>query len=87
MRHDIDAIRSRFMGVDFKVSRRCPQWVGKYPVVANATSWIADDAAAAVFLVDCRYVAVVGGRSKSGRKLWATGDLGSVLSYSSFLEN
>jgi hypothetical protein len=70
-----DAIRAAFMVCEFKVTRRCPYWVGKAAVVANALPWVDGVDAAAVYrLHDGRYVAVVGRRS-GRRTRWATADL------------
>ena len=72
---DIPELRARFQTVDFEVTRRCPWWVGKCPMVTNAIDWVVGADAAAVFLVHGRFVAVVGRRS-GRRSIWATADLG-----------
>ena len=48
---DIPELRARFQTVDFEVTRRCPWWVGKCPMVTNAIDWVVGADAAAVFLV------------------------------------
>ena len=75
MTPDLAALRASFMTASFERTRRCPWWVGKCPVVANAIDWVTGaDAAAVCRLPDGRFVAVVGRRS-GRRSIWATATL------------
>lgn len=78
MNPDISELRARFQTVDFKVTRRCPWWVGKAPVVANAVDWVSNADAAAIYrLHDGRYVAVVAA-ARGRRSNWAIADLSRI---------
>ena len=74
---ELREIRSRFQIADFEVTRLCPWWVGKCPVITNAIDWVTGADAAAVYLVRGTLVAVVGRRS-GRRVIWATAELGEV---------
>ncbi len=61
----------------FEVSRACPWWVGKCPLVHNAIDWVTGADAAAIYLVRGHLAAVVGRRA-GRRVVWATADLGDI---------
>jgi len=74
---DVREIQSRFHDADFEVTRLCPWWVGKCPVISNAMDWVTGADAAAIYLVRGSLVAVVGRRS-GRRVVWATAELGEL---------
>ena len=74
---DAREIQSRFHGADFEVTRLCPWWVGKCPVITNAMTWVTGADAAAVYLVRGSLIAVVGRRT-GRRVVWATAELGEL---------